>query len=194
MKKMYLLAAVCVLSVCMAGCGNDSKNEKNKEATEYADEESMSEDDSIEDGWGIGEETLAVSDVPVTVSFGKEERLTVNVPAGFGYNSGWFCYTDQNYKTSIWVSDGSVYDSEADMANSKSFESELIKLDGGEFSVEYAQNPEGFYGAETHYYVVFNGKIDGIYGVRINVTNNDKDMSATMTEDIVAMLQTFAKK
>lgn len=189
--KKKILCLVMVATFAMAsftGCGD--KKSKDSEPKDTGVVEMDTEEETEYEGV-----TLAVCEEPQTLDFGKETGFEITIPAGFAFNDGWSCYSDKYYKTAIWVADASIIEKEDDIkfwADKDSGEKSEVNV--GDYTVIVSKTEESFYGAQTKYYVNFNGKYDDVAGASILVSNNDNQLDATCTPELIDMLGTIEKK
>ncbi len=184
-RLLALISAFAFAAVFTACGSNDSSSEPEK-----LDFNNI----SIADRTPVdaAEETIqseaALSDT--VTPLGHETGLGIRLPSDYALNDGWSCYSDSVYKNAVWVQDAQVYETSEDLKSAIGNLSDKIKeMNIGEFKAYVAENPDDFYGASSNYFIDFGKKIGKYEGMRILVSNNDKDIAATQRDIIMQMIQ-----
>ncbi len=126
------------------------------------------------------------------IPIGDSGVLGVILPDGFSYNDGWYCYSDSDFETAIWLADAKVYKDQAELELYMTDKAVTETATLGGRTVYITEDPDSFYGAETVYYVVLDGLGD-CYACSIKVSSNVGDMAATQTPAIRDMIASIAE-
>lgn len=195
MNKKKITVWVIVLSLILSmvtGCsGTDEKDQTGADADSgIMDVETPSGEENS--GQESDEKTL--TEIPICHESGREGIFVIDLPKGYRYDDAWSCYMSDQSGVRMWVNDANLYETGNELENALENAGDISELSIGSFSGWKHEEPSGFYGAETHYYVRLSDYYGDFSGCHVLVTSESGNLQSTQTEEILASLNTIRKK
>jgi len=182
-----ILCALLLLSM-LAACGGGSGTPAGGD-TDY--EPDTTTDYEPEDETPDAADAGSAEAIPM----GHDSGFVIDLPAGYRYDDAWSCYLSADNAVRIWAPDTDFYETANEFRNVlEEHEGELkaVELDGR--AAWLREEPEGFYGAETHYYVSLSEFYEERSGCHLWVSSDEGDLTATQTQAIRDALKTIRRE
>lgn len=197
-KAVLLILCLSLLVSLLAGCGGNTaapaapaKTEAAKagESAEATEEETEEASEDAGSGGAAGKET----EVPICHESGREGIFVIDLPEGYRYDDAWSCYYSDKTGVRMWVGDTNIYETPNEFENAREMYEGMTEVTAGDLHGWKHEEPAGFYGAETHYYLSLAEYYEGFSGCHVMVTSEAGDMPSTQTQDILDALATIRK-
>lgn len=194
-KWMAWMMTLLVILPLLAGCGK-SATAPGEQVPAAADvvwnnEAEAPSKEGTEDQASTGE---TLTEIPICHESGREGIFVIDLPDGYRYDDAWSCYLSDQTDVRMWVGDTNLYETENELENALDNAGDHSELSIGSFSGWKHEDPNGFYGAETHYYISLSEYYEGFSGCHVLVTSESGDLQSTQAEEILASLNTIRKK
>jgi len=183
-KTLALTLCALLLLLMLAACGGQSPS-----GSAPVQEP---EDEPFEDPAPV--ESADASEALEAVALGNESGFVMDLPAGFRYDDAWYCYLSAETGVRIWAPDMDIYQTENEFQSSLENAGDLKPADISGFEAWKREDPSGFYGAETHYYISFAGVYGDFSGCHMWVSHEGGDLAATQAAEILTALSTIRKE
>ncbi|MBQ6755825.1 MAG: DUF5050 domain-containing protein [Oscillospiraceae bacterium] len=194
MKKLRSLIALTLCTLLaltvLSACGGGNTPAPAPDDSEFIEEP--------EDTGDSGIDIFPASEAPVTsiaMGSGYNCGFVMDVPEGFAYNDAWSCYENSKTGVRIWVVDSNFYEKESEFEGAKELSPGVEKaVATKELPAVVYEEPDGFYGAMSHYFVKLGDYYDDWFGCHLLVSSEQGDMASTQSPEVVACLDTIRKE
>ena len=182
MKKLrvsLLAFVICLSCAVFTGCFDDDSSSSSKAESSLRTEETEAE------------KTVTLSDKLTEV--GHETGIGIKLPSNYIYNNGYSCWSDIDFINAVWVRDTQVYKTADEIKSALgNLSGDIKEMTVGSFMAYVSEDPNGFYGASSNYFIDFGKKIGNYEGMRILVSNIDEDITQTQSDIVKEMLSSAA--